>query len=246
MMTHSDRRQRILVVEDESALVDMLRYNLEDAGYVVSTVSNGRGALEAIRTNPPDLVLLDWMIPGLSGIEVCRQMRCDAASAEIPIIMLTARGEEEARIRGLESGADDFLAKPFFMAELMARVRAVFRRVSCSSVEQVLTVGDVVLDAGRYRVTRGDRQLELGPTEFRLLRHLMERPGQVFSRGSLLQAVWGQNIHVETRTVDVHIWRLRAALNADGEPDAIRTVRSAGYAFEPRPTAGSGSDNDTA
>lgn len=238
-------RRRILVVEDEPSLATLLCYNLEAEGYNVTALENGRMALEAILAEPPDLVLLDWMIPGLSGLEMCCRVRRDIAPTQMPIIMLTARGDEGSRISGLKNGADDYLTKPFSMAELMARVRTVLRRINESTTDRLLAVGDLVLDGRQYRATRGGRQLELGPTEYRLLKHLMERPGRVSSRDNLRRSVLGENKHVGARTVDVHIWRLRTALNANGEPDLIRTVRSAGYALEAPQIAAPHSD-DTA
>jgi two-component system, OmpR family, phosphate regulon response regulator PhoB len=222
----------ILVVEDEAALVTLLRYNLEQAGFEVAEALDGEEALTAIAERIPDLVLLDWMLPGVSGIEICRQLRRGAATRNLPIIMLTARSEEADRVRGLECGADDYVAKPFSPAELIARINAVLRRIRPALVEESLSVGDVQMDLARHRVTRHDRELHLGPTEFRLLRHFLEHPDRVFSREQLLDAVWGADIFVDPRTVDVSIRRLRKTLNDVGESDLIRTVRAAGYAFE--------------
>jgi len=223
--------QRILIVEDEGALVTLLRYNLEREGFEVSDVRDGEEALLAAAENPPDLILLDWMLPLVSGVEVCRQLRRRPETRNTPIIMLTARGEEADRIRGLETGADDYVTKPFSPAELIARIRALLRRAQPATDDETLRCGDIRMDLAGHRVHRGDQEVHLGPTEFRLLRHLMEHPDRVFSREQLLDAVWGRDIYVEIRTVDVHIRRLRKALNAGGAPDRIRTVRAAGYAL---------------
>ena len=225
-------KPHLLVVEDEEALVALLDYNLERAGYRVTAVGDGEEAILVAGEERPDLIVLDWMLPRLSGIEVCRQLRRKPETRAIPIVMLTARGEEADRVRGLESGADDYVTKPFSVAELVARVRAVLRRTRPALDEEVLSRGDLSMDLARHQVRRGDRQVQLGPTEFRLLRHFLEHPGRVFSREQLLDAAWGRDAYVEQRTVDVHIRRLRKALNAAGEEDPIRTVRSAGYAFE--------------
>jgi two-component system phosphate regulon response regulator PhoB len=222
----------VLVVEDESALAMLLRYNLEREGYRVFIAGDGEEALLLSDEVKPDLVLLDWMLPQLSGIEVCRRIRSRGPTRNVPIILLTARGEEADRIRGLDTGADDYIVKPFSMSELLARVRAVLRRVRPSLVEDVLTLGEITIDRGSHRVKRGGREIHLGPTEYRLLDRLMQHPGRVFSREHLLDSVWGSGIYVETRTVDVHVGRLRKALNAEGERDPIRTVRSAGYSFD--------------
>ncbi len=223
---------RILVVEDEDALVTLLRYNLEAEGFTVDVAYDGEEALTAISEQLPDLVLLDWMMPKLSGIEVCRAIRADREAANIPIIMLTARGEEADRIRGLDTGADDYLVKPFSPKELVARVRAVLRRVRPASTAEQLAFEDLVLDRTRRRVYRGGVEIHLGPTEFRLLDHFMSNPGRVYSREQLLDAVWGRDVYVELRTVDVHIRRLRKAINEGDLPDLIRTVRAAGYALD--------------
>jgi len=227
---------RILVVEDEDALVTLLRYNLEAEGFTVDVAYDGEEALTAISEQLPDLVLLDWMMPKLSGIEVCRAIRADREAANIPIIMLTARGEEADRIRGLDTGADDYLVKPFSPKELVARVRAVLRRVRPASTAEQLSFEDLVLDRTRRRVYRNGTEIHLGPTEFRLLDHFMSNPGRVYSREQLLDAVWGRDVYVELRTVDVHIRRLRKAINEGDLPDLIRTVRAAGYALD-RPNA---------
>ena len=227
----ADPKPHVLIVEDEAALVTMLRYNLESEGYRVSEAVDGEEAILLVIEEPPDLILLDWMLPSLSGIEVCRRIRRNESARDVPIIMLTARGEDSDRVRGLDSGADDYITKPFSPRELMARVRAVLRRSQPSDNEQ-LVYGDIEMDLARHRVQRGGRDLHLGPTEYRLLRHFLESPGRVFSREQLLDAVWGRDVYVETRTVDVHIRRLRKTLNEGGLPDLIRTVRSAGYAID--------------
>ena len=222
----------ILVVEDEAALVTLLRYNLEREGFRVAAAADGEEALLLAREEKPDLVLLDWMLPLLSGIEVCRQLRRMTETRSVPIIMLTARGEEGDKLRGLDSGADDYITKPFSPSELVARIRAVMRRNRPAVNGEVLHYDDLVMDLASHRVRRKGRDVHLGPTEFRLLRHLLEHQGRVFSREQLLDVVWGQDVYVEPRTVDVHIRRLRKALNADEESDLIRTVRSAGYALD--------------
>lgn len=222
----------LLIVEDETALVELLRYNFEKEGFKVTTAMDGEAALVAVDEARPDLVVLDWMLPHVSGLEVCRQLRRKPETRDLPIIMLTARGEESDRVRGLEVGADDYVAKPFSPSELIARVRAVLRRSKPSTAQDLLTFGDLVMDLSAHRVLRGGRPIHLGPTEFRLLRFLLERPGRVYSREQLLDAVWGRDIYVEPRTVDVHIRRLRKAINAEGDADLIRTVRSAGYALD--------------
>jgi two-component system phosphate regulon response regulator PhoB len=222
----------VLIVEDEAALVTMLRYNLEKEGFDVCMAADGEEALIQIAERKPDVVLLDWMLPLVSGIEVCRQIRRAPASRTLPIIMLTARGEEGDRVRGLNSGADDYIVKPFSPAELIARLRAVMRRAQPASAEEVLRFADVAVDLVAHRVTRDGRPIHLGPTEFRLLRFLMQHPGRVFSRELLLDHVWGHDVYVEVRTVDVHIRRLRKALNAGKAADLIRTVRAAGYALD--------------
>jgi len=222
----------VLIVEDEAALVTMLRYNLEKEGFDVCMAADGEEALIQIAERKPDVVLLDWMLPLVSGIEVCRQIRRAPASRTLPIIMLTARGEEGDRVRGLNSGADDYIVKPFSPAELIARLRAVMRRAQPASAEEVLRFADVAVDLVAHRVTRDGRPIHLGPTEFRLLRFLMQHPGRVFSREQLLDRVWGHDVYVEVRTVDVHIRRLRKALNAGKAVDLVRTVRAAGYALD--------------
>ena len=222
----------ILLVDDEAALVTLLSYNLERAGFEVLSAPDGEQALVILAERHVDLVLLDWMMPYMSGIEVCRQLRRKPATRNIAIIILTARADETDRVRGLNTGADDYISKPFSTEELIARIHAVLRRVRPALAEERLAHGGVEMDLAAHRVTRGGRGVRLGPTEFRLLRHLMEHPGRVFSRNQLIDAVWGHDIHVDTRTVDVHIRRLRKALNDPGEDDLIRTVRSAGYALE--------------
>ncbi len=222
----------ILIVEDEAALATMLRYNLEKEGYRVCEAGDGEEALTVVSERKPDLVVLDWMLPSLSGIEVCRQLRRKPATRELPVIMLTARGEEGDKIRGLNTGADDSMTKPFSLPELMARIRAMLRRVQPVPLKGMLQFADIAMDLAAHRVTRGDRPVHLGPTEFRLLQFFMQHPGNVFSREELLNAVWGPDIYVEPRTVDVHIRRLRKALNGENEDDIIRTVRAAGYALD--------------
>jgi two-component system phosphate regulon response regulator PhoB len=223
---------RILVAEDEEALCALLDYNLKKEGFAVELRADGEDALLAVAERKPDLMLLDWMLPRVSGIEICRQIRARSETRDIPIIMLTARGEEDDRIRGLETGADDYLTKPFSMSELVARVRAVLRRARPTLAGDVATFGDIVLDRETRRVRRAAREVHLGPTEFRLLDCLLQRPGRVFSREQLLDLVWGRDVYVEARTVDVHVGRLRKALNGRGERDPIRTVRAAGYALD--------------
>ena len=222
----------VLVVEDEDALATLLQYNLEKEGYEVRLAPDGEEALVAVDEQAPDLVVLDWMLPKVSGVEVCRRIRSRPATRNLPVIMLTARAEESDRIRGLDTGADDYLTKPFSMAELAARIRAVLRRIRPGLAEDRLQQGDIVVDRVAHRVKRDGREVHLGPTEFRLLDHLMQHPGRVFSREQLLDAVWGSDVYVEVRTVDVHIGRLRKALIDGEEPDPIRTVRSAGYSLD--------------
>jgi two-component system phosphate regulon response regulator PhoB len=225
---------RILVVEDEEPLIEVLRYNLEAEGYQVEAVARGDDADTRLRERTPDLVVLDWMLPGLSGIELCRRLRARPETRSLPIIMLTARGEESERIRGLATGADDYIVKPFSVPELIARVRALLRRASPERMADVLTFGDIELDRDRRRISRGGREIELGPTEYRLLEFLMERPGRVFTREQLLDGVWGSEVYIDERTVDVHVGRLRKALNRGRDADPIRTVRGAGYALDDR------------
>jgi two-component system, OmpR family, phosphate regulon response regulator PhoB len=225
---------RILIVEDEEDLTLLLRYNLEAAGYEVETVARGDEADLRFKERTPDLVILDWMLPGLSGIEICRRLRARPDTKALPIIMLTARGEESERVRGLSTGADDYIVKPFSLPELMARVSALLRRAAPERVADVLAFGDVELDREKKRVTRAARPVELGPTEYRLLEFLMERPGRVFTRQQMLDGVWGSDIYIDERTVDVHVGRLRKALNRGHDTDPIRTVRGAGYALDDR------------
>ena len=227
-------KPRILIVEDEQPLMLLLRYNLEAEGYEVEGASRGDEANLRLQEQVPDLVLLDWMLPGLSGIELCRRLRARPETKALPIIMLTARGEESERVRGLATGADDYIVKPFSVPELIARVRALLRRASPERVADVLSHGDIELDREKKRVSRAGREVDLGPTEYRLLEFLMERPGRVFSREQLLDGVWGSEIYIDERTVDVHVGRLRKALNRGHETDPIRTVRGAGYALDDR------------
>ncbi len=222
----------VLIVEDEEPIVTLLRYNLEEAGFEVAAATDGEEALLLIGERKPELILLDWMLPSVSGLEVCRQIRRRTDTRDTPIIMLTAKSEEGDRIRGLDSGADDYITKPFSPAEVTARVRAVMRRSRPSLSEESIAYEDVVMDLAAHRVSRSGRPIHLGPTEFRLLRYFMEHPGRVFSREQLLDAVWGHDVYVEPRTVDVHIRRLRKALNGEANKDLIRTVRSAGYALD--------------
>jgi two-component system phosphate regulon response regulator PhoB len=225
---------RILIVEDEAPLSELLRYNLTAEGYEVETAARGDEADTRLRESSPDLVVLDWMLPGLSGIELCRRLRARPETKALPIIMLTARGEESERVRGLSTGADDYIVKPFSVPELVARIRALLRRANPERVATVLAVGDIALDREKKRVTRSGRSIELGPTEYRLLEFLMERPGRVFSREQLLDGVWGSDIYIDERTVDVHVGRLRKAINRGQQADPIRTVRGAGYALDDR------------
>jgi two-component system phosphate regulon response regulator PhoB len=225
-------RPLVLVVEDEPPLQKLLAYNLEAAGFETAQAFDGEEAVTLVEERTPDLVILDWMLPQLSGIELCRRLRRRPETAHLPIIMLTARGEEHDRLRGLETGADDFVTKPFSPAELIARVRAVLRRVRPAFAEQVLTFHDLRVDLAAHRVFRSEREIHLSPTEFRLLRHFLEHPGRVFSRVQLLERVWGTDLDIELRTVDATVRRLRRALNAAGEADLLRTVRAEGYALD--------------
>jgi two-component system, OmpR family, phosphate regulon response regulator PhoB len=222
----------VLIVEDEAPLVALLRYNLEKEGFAVAEAADGEEALLQIAERRPDAVLLDWMLPLVSGIEVCRQIRRAPATRSMPVIMLTARGEEEDRVRGLNSGADDYVVKPFSLSELVARLRAVIRRAQPNADEQILHYADVTMDLVAHRVSRAGKPVHLGPTEFRLLRHFLQSPQRVFSREQLLDQVWSQDAEIELRTVDVHIRRLRKALNQVGTGDLLRTVRSVGYALD--------------
>jgi len=221
----------VLVVEDEAAQREVLAYNLEAEGFGVTRAENGEEALILVEESAPDLIVLDWMLPNVSGIEVCRQLKSRAETRGVPIIMLSARSEEVDRVRGLETGADDYVVKPYSIVELMARVRSQLRRTRPATVGEVLEFEDITLDAESHKVFRGGQPLKLGPTEFRLLSTFMEKPGRVWSREQLLDRVWGRDIYVDTRTVDVHIGRLRKALCQNGGPDPVRTVRGAGYAL---------------
>jgi two-component system phosphate regulon response regulator PhoB len=222
---------KIMVVEDEEPLGVLLRYNLESEGYQVEVVTRGDEAEIRLQENVPDLLVLDWMLPALSGIELCRRLRMRPETERLPIIMLTARGEESDRVRGLATGADDYLVKPFSTPEFMARVKALLRRAKPEVLSSVLKVGDIVLDREAHRVYRKKSEVKLGPTEFRLLEFMMRHPGRVFSRGQLLDNVWGETIYIDERTVDVHVGRLRKAVNTGRMPDVIRTIRGAGYAI---------------
>ncbi|HEY0414552.1 MAG TPA: phosphate regulon transcriptional regulator PhoB [Allosphingosinicella sp.] len=223
---------KLLLVEDDKALAELLLWHFRRQEFDVRHTPDGEEALLMAEEAPPDIVILDWMIEGISGLEVCRRLRRRRETANVPIIMLTARGEEADRIRGLETGADDYVTKPFSPAELIARVAAVLRRVRPALAGETLSYGDVEMDVVSHRVRRAGRPVALGPTEFRLLRHLLEHPGRVFSRQRLLDSVWTHDSDIEDRTVDVHVRRLRKALNEGGRPDIIRTVRSAGYALD--------------
>ena len=222
----------ILIVEDEPPLIELLRYNLENQGFETSVATDGEEALLQVQERAPDLIVLDWMLPKMSGLDVCRRLRGPAIGKKTPIIMLTARGEEGDRVKGLDAGADDYVVKPFSHAELVARIRAVLRRAEPGLSEDKLAYGGIEMDLAAHKVTRDGRPVHLGPTEYRLLQVLMERPTRVFSREQLLDKAWGQDIYVEERTVDVHIRRLRRALNVDDAPDLIRTVRRGGYAID--------------
>jgi len=223
---------KIMVVEDEEPLGVLLKYNLEAEGYQVEVVTRGDEAELRLRENQPDLLVLDWMVPAVSGIELCRRLRMRAETERLPIIMLTARGEESDRVRGLSTGADDYLVKPFSTPELIARVKALLRRAKPEVLSSVLKVGDIVLDRETHRVHRGESEIRLGPTEYRLLEFMMQNPGRVFSRGQLLDNVWGETIYIDERTVDVHVGRLRKAVNDGRLPDVIRTIRGAGYSIQ--------------
>jgi two-component system phosphate regulon response regulator PhoB len=225
-------RPLVLVVEDEAPLVTLLRYNLEKSGFRVDEAGDGNEALTKITETPPDLVLLDWMLPTLSGIELCRQLRRRPATRSLPVIMLTARAEDQDAVRGLETGADDYITKPFSPEALIARIRALLRRTGAAPAKSPLLFADMELDPTTHKVTRAGKTLHLGPTEFRLLEFFMRHPRRVFSREDVLNAVWGRDIHVEPRTVDVHIRRLRKAINGENELDLVRTVRAAGYALD--------------
>ncbi|MEM6912905.1 MAG: phosphate regulon transcriptional regulator PhoB [Pseudomonadota bacterium] len=224
--------KHVLVVEDDDAIRTLIEYNLAKEGFAILTARDGEEALLKVEETKPDIVILDWMLPSVSGIEVCRRLRNKQATRALPIILLTARAEETDRVRGLETGADDYIVKPFSMEELAARIRAVLRRARPNLVSDIVSCGDIEVDRTAHRVRRSGQEVHLGPTEFRLLDHLMQNPGRVFSREQLLNAVWGSDVFVEARTVDVHIGRLRKALGKDGDRNPIRTVRSAGYSLE--------------
>lgn len=221
----------VLIVEDEPAQREVLAYNLTAEGYRIAQAANGEEALLLVEEELPDVIVLDWMLPAVSGIEVCRQLKTRARTRAIPIIMISAKSEEVDRVRGLETGADDYMVKPYSVSELLARVRTQLRRVRPATMGQVLAFDDITLDSETHRVSRGAAQLKLGPTEFRLLSTFMEKPGRVWSREQLLDRVWGRDIYVDTRTVDVHVGRLRKVLTQNGEDDPLRTVRGAGYAL---------------
>jgi two-component system, OmpR family, phosphate regulon response regulator PhoB len=225
---------RILIVEDEQPLTLLLRYNLEAEGYEVDAVARGDEAEVRLREGLPDLLILDWMLPALSGIELCRRLRARAETEHLPIIMLTARGEESERLRGLATGADDYIVKPFSVPEFLARVRAVLRRARPERVVATLVAGEIELDRERRRVFRAGREIPVGPTEFRLLEFFMQSPGRVFSREQLLDGVWGRDVYIDERTVDVHVGRLRKLINRGRDNDPIRTVRGSGYSFDER------------
>lgn len=224
---------KILIVEDEAGLQTLLKYNLEKQGYETVSVMDGKDVIATAIAEKPSLILLDWMLPNISGIDLCREIRKNFDLRKIPIIMLTARSDEADKVKGLSFGADDYMTKPFSVPELMARITALLRRVQpILTGQETKMFGDLIIDFAKHRVLRGLREVHLGPTEFRLLQYLMEKPGDVLSRETLLKLVWGGSVYVELRTVDVHIKRLRNALNAGGEPDIIRTIRSAGYAMD--------------
>jgi two-component system, OmpR family, phosphate regulon response regulator PhoB len=228
----------ILIVEDEEPIKVLLTYNFEAQGYRVRATSSGEEVGPMIADERPNLIILDWMLPGISGIEVCRLLRARPETRDIPILMLAARGEEAERVRGLATGADDYVVKPFSVPELLARIKSILRRVDPDAVAEVLTAGDLSLDRTMRRVTRGGRDINLSPTEFRLLEHLLQSPGRVYSRAQLLDAVWGREIYVDERTVDVHVGRLRKVITRGRERDPIRTVRGLGYSFDERFSAG--------
>jgi len=222
----------ILIVEDEESLTTLLRYNLEAEGFQVDVAVRGDEADLRLHETTPDLVLLDWMVPGLSGIELCRRIRARRETERLPVIMLTARGEETDRVRGLSTGADDYVVKPFSVPELLARVRALLRRAKPTHVSDMLVAGDIELDRVSHRIRRQGREIHLGPTEFKLLEYLMQSPGRVFSREQLLDGVWGHDVYIDERTVDVHVGRLRKAINRPRQSDPIRTVRGSGYSVD--------------
>ncbi|MDO5647763.1 phosphate regulon transcriptional regulator PhoB [Paracoccus sp. (in: a-proteobacteria)] len=227
----TERAPCVLLVEDENAQREVLQYNLEAEGFTVISADNGEDALLLVREEMPALIVLDWMLPKVSGIEVCRQVKADMATRDIPVVMLSARSEEVDRVRGLETGADDYVVKPYSVVELMARLRTQLRRTRPASLGERLSFRDIILDASEHRVFRGGKHLHLGPTEFRLLSTLMEKPGRVWTREQLLDRVWGRDIYIDTRTIDVHVGRLRKALTKEGGDDPVRTVRGTGYAL---------------
>jgi len=222
----------VLIVEDEPPQAEMLSYNLESAGFRTMIANNGEEGLSLARQNVPDAIILDWMLPGLSGIEVCRQLRSDATTRDIPILMLTARGEEEDRVRGIETGADDYVVKPYSPREVVGRIKGLLRRANPTLSAESIDYADISMDLIQHKVSRAGRNVHLGPIEYKLLKTLLEKPGRVFSRDRLLDLVWGRDVYVEDRTVDVHIRRLRKALNEDDGQDLIRTVRGEGYAID--------------
>ena len=232
-MSRDNVETKVLIVEDEVAIVTMLRYNLEKEGLKVFSTGDGDEAVSMVKTHRPDVIVLDWMLPGMSGVDICATLRKQEETKAVPIIMLSARGEESDRIRGLDAGADDYMVKPFSPSELIARIKAVLRRIRPALSEKTLTFKDIKMDLASHKIWRGTKEIHLSPTEYGLLRYLMEHAGRVFSREQLLDAVWGHDIYVELRTVDVHIRRLRKGINPDNNlPELIRTVRSAGYALE--------------
>ena len=225
-------KTHVLLIEDDENITELVRYNVEKAGYKVSCEADGEEGLYTAIAEQPDVILLDWMLPSVSGLEICRQLRRKNETANVPIIMLTARADEPDRIRGLETGADDYIVKPFSPKELVVRIKAVLRRVRPALSSDELVFEDIQLNNVSHRVTRNGQTVKLGPTEYRLLKHFMENPGRVFSREQLLDSVWGRDVYVESRTVDVHIRRLRKAINLEGTQDYIRTIRSAGYSLD--------------
>ncbi len=224
----------ILIVEDEESIQELLSYNFEAEGFAVRALDGSEDVVREILADKPDLILLDWMLPNMSGIEICRSLRARAETRDVPIIMLTARGEEAERVRGLATGADDYVVKPFSVPELIARAKSLLRRLSPDAVSDVLKAGDLTLDRRTRRVQRAGRDIELSPTEFKLLEHLMQTPGRVYTRAQLLDAVWGRDVYVDERTVDVHVGRLRKSINRARETNPIRTVRGMGYSFDER------------
>ncbi len=236
MAPPKEKITKVLIVEDEAAIVTLLKYNLEKEGFHVISTGDGSEAVKMVKDHRPDIIVLDWMLPGMTGIEIAKHIRWNEDIKNTPIIMLSARGEEGDRIRGLDSGADDYMVKPFSPPELISRINAVFRRIRPALSGKTLEFSGIIMDLTAHKVTRDGSDVHCSPTEFSLLRHMMEHPGRVFAREQLLDAVWGHDIYVEVRTVDVHVRRLRKALNYDGkQPDLIRTVRSAGYALEENP-----------